>query len=283
MNLSRRDFFGQLMAAGLLATAPGCGTFNLCGCAKPKIGVQLYSVRDLCKKDLPATLRELARLGYSGVEYFEWGMKETPAQLIALSKEVGIKGYGSHIGYDALKPENLSKTFDKLNTLEIPGMCVPWLAFKTADEWKKAADTFNAAAEKAKARGLYIGYHNHQHEFKTKFDGVCAWQVFADRTTKDVVLEYDVGHVVAAGEDPVYWIKKYPGREKVLHAKELYGPGASGILGKPPAGQKGVDWAGVFAATRGVTEYYIVECETNPASYESVKGSIEFLKAQGLA
>ena len=70
MNLSRRDFFGQLMAAGLLTAAPGCGTFNLCGCSKPKIGVQLYSVRELCKKDLPATLRELARLGYTNIVEF---------------------------------------------------------------------------------------------------------------------------------------------------------------------------------------------------------------------
>lgn len=283
MNFTRRDILAQLFAVGALSATAGCNTLGLCSCKKPKIGVQLYSVRDLCTKDLPATLRALKALGYSGVEYFEWGMKQTPAELVALSNEIGIKGYGSHIGIDALKKENLNKTFDKLNTLEIPGMCVPWLNGESESGWKKYAEIFNYAAEEAKKRNLYIGYHNHQHEFRSCYNGVCAWQIFADNTTKDVVLEYDVGHVVAAEEDPVEWIKKYRDRCKVLHAKELYGPGASGILGNPPAGRKGVDWAGVFEATKGVTEYYIVECETNPSSYVSVKGSIEFLKAKGFA
>jgi hypothetical protein len=34
-----------------------------------RIGLQLYSVRDECAKDLPAVLKAVAQMGYAGVEF----------------------------------------------------------------------------------------------------------------------------------------------------------------------------------------------------------------------
>jgi sugar phosphate isomerase/epimerase len=36
---------------------------------KIPIAVQLYSVRDACARDLPGTLKQVARMGYQGVEF----------------------------------------------------------------------------------------------------------------------------------------------------------------------------------------------------------------------
>ena len=39
--------------------------------SKIPIGIQLFSVRSECQKDLPATLKAVSRIGYVGVE--PWG------------------------------------------------------------------------------------------------------------------------------------------------------------------------------------------------------------------
>ena len=38
--------------------------------AKIPIGVQLFSVRDDCARDLPGTLKAVAAMGYEGVEFY---------------------------------------------------------------------------------------------------------------------------------------------------------------------------------------------------------------------
>ncbi|MGN0827559.1 MAG: sugar phosphate isomerase/epimerase family protein [Kiritimatiellia bacterium] len=283
MNLSRKSFLTQL---GLGALGLGTGACTSCpvfGASKPKIGVQLYSIRNLCVKDLAATLKGVAEIGYKGIEFYRWSLKYSPAELKKMLDDNGLVTYGSHTSLSAIFPENLNKTFDELHTLGQPGMCVPWMHYNSVAGWQKIAETFNNAAEKGRKEGLYIGYHCHESDFRDKYDGKTAWEIFADATIEDVVFEYDTANILAAGEDPVTWINRYRRHVKALHVKELYGAKAPGILGQPPPGRKGVDWDAVFAATRGVTKYYIVESETNPGSLDSVKGCFDYLRARGLA
>ena len=88
--------------------------------------------------------------------------------------------------------------------------------------------------------------------------------------------------MVAAGEDPVYWLKKFPGRHRTLHAKEVY-PGP-GILGQAPQGVKGVDWDALFvAAEKDVLEWYIVESEADPKTLDKIAGGFKYLQSKGRA
>jgi sugar phosphate isomerase/epimerase len=153
---------------------------------------------------------------------------------------------------------------------------------KDAAGWVELAKLFDVAQQKAKTCGIRIGYHNHQGEFKDKFDGVSKFQIFFDHVSPEVNMQLDVGHVVAAGEDPLVWIKKYPKRMYTPHAKEVY-PGP-GILGQPGEGKKGVDWDAFLAACEAdVTDWYVVESEANPKSIDNIRGCFEFLKAKGRA
>ena len=69
---------------------------------------------------------------------------------------------------------------------------------------------------------MYCGYHNHTHEFD-KYEGKTYWDCFAERTSKDVVLQQDCGWTATAGYNPADYIKKYPGRTKVTHFKPSRG------------------------------------------------------------
>jgi sugar phosphate isomerase/epimerase len=280
MQFSRRNFV-KAGAAGLaLAAMPSMAQ----SAAKRKIqvGVQLYSVRKLCEKDLVGTLKAIKAMGYAGVEFAGYYGKGS-AELKQILGDLGLVACGTHTGLDTIKPEKIAQTIAFNQEIGNKYLMVPGMGAKTKEDWLNAAKVFSAAAVTAKAAGMYVGYHNHQHEFKDKFDdGTCKWETLFDNASPDVCTQLDVGHVVSAGEDPVKWLKKYPNRSRTLHAKEIY-PGP-GILGKVPEGKLGVKWDEVFAvAEADVTEWYIVESEADAASLENIRGCFEFLKAKGRA
>ena len=65
---------------------------------------------------------------------------------------------------------------------------------------------------------MFCGYHNHTHEFGASGDGDKTWwDLLAERTRNEVVLQMDVGHLTRAGRDPVAYLKKYPGRTRTAH------------------------------------------------------------------
>ena len=153
--------------------------------------------------------------------------------------------------------------------------------FTNPEKSKALAEVFNKAAEILKPLNMACGYHNHTGEFK-KVDNTTYYDLFAERTTKDVVLQQDCGWTVAAGLDPVALMKKYPGRMKSTHFKPA-------VLDKDKAtkkayiGQDSVDWPAVITACRevGGTEWFTVEQENYPdgkTPMECTKISLDGLK-----
>ncbi len=258
--LSRRDFVkSSILTATALTVSP---SLFAQGAASPRISVQLYSVRDACGKDFDAALSELAKMGFAGVEfagYHKYGGKAK--ELRQKLDELGLVAAGTHIGTGSFRGEELKRTIDFHQTIGCKYLVVPGDGDFTNPEKSKAlAELFNQTAETLKPLGMYCGYHNHTHEF-TKVGDTTYWHLFADRTTKDVVLQQDCGWSAAAGYNPVELIKKYPGRTKITHFKPT-------VVGndqskKPILGEDSVDWAAVLAACRqaGGTEWVTVEQE----------------------
>ena len=65
---SRRDFIRQTATASA-ATALASPALFAAQKEKIPLGVQLYSVRKDCEKDLPATLNAVGKIGYQAVEF----------------------------------------------------------------------------------------------------------------------------------------------------------------------------------------------------------------------
>lgn len=280
---SRRDFIQAGATAVVAAPALARAGMLLPGKRKPQVGVQLYSIREYCKKDLPGALAGVKAIGYAGVEFAGYYGKSAK-ELRQLIDDHGLLACGTHTGMGTLAPDKIQETIDYNRIIGNKYLMVPHIGRpKTADECKKIAAELSVAAETAKASGMYVGYHNHQHEFRDKYpDGKCMWELIYDNASPLVCTQMDVGHVVAAGEDPLFWLAKYPNRSRTLHAKEVY-PGP-GILGQVPEGVKGVDWDPLFVAVeKDVIEWYIVESEADPNTLDKIRGGFEFLKAKGRA
>lgn len=278
-SLSRRHF---IQTTALATAALGWVPFARAQKKQPSLSLQLYSIRGDCGKDFDAALAEVAKMGFAGVEFAGYyGYANKGKDLRKRLDDLGLKAAATHIGTGSFRGDALQKTIDFHQELGCKYLIVPGDRDFTDPEKSKAlAETFNEASAKLKPVGMFCGYHNHTGEFK-KDGGKTYWDLFAERTNQDVVLQQDCGWSAAAGYNPVELIKKYPGRTKVTHFKPA-------VIGddkskKPILGQDSVDWAAVYAACveHGGTEWVTLEQEQYPdglTPMESTRRSFAGLK-----
>jgi sugar phosphate isomerase/epimerase len=264
--MTRRGLL-KTTAAGTLACAVPKELFAIAAAAKIGISVQLYSVRDDCGKDFDAALERISKMGFAGVEfagYHKYGGK--PADLKKRLDDLKLKATGTHIGTGQLRGDALKGTVEFHQTIGCKYLIVPGDgAFSNPEKSKEFAETMNKAMETLKPLGMACGYHNHT-EIKNvdKDTGKTYWELFAERTTKDVVLQQDIGWTCAAGLDPVELIKKHPGRTKIPHFKPTVVRNEAGK--KAIIGEDSVPWKPVIEACYAVggTEWFVIEQEAYP-------------------
>jgi sugar phosphate isomerase/epimerase len=259
-TLSRRTFLS------LAATLPLAA--RLRGAAKIPVGLELYRVRNELSKDLFGTVKTVAKMGYEVVEFYSPYYQWTPEMALDVRKlldDVGLKCRSTHNGADAFAPDGLQKAIDLNKTIgsHLVVMASPGGEISGADGWKKVADTLNAAQEKLKPLGMAAGYHNHGPEWKAVDGTKRAMDVLATNTTKDVVLQLDVGTCVAAGADPVAWINANPGRIKTMHCKDWKAGEKQYAVN---FGDGDAPWKAIFDAAEktGGLEFYLIEQEAGP-------------------
>jgi sugar phosphate isomerase/epimerase len=263
-TLSRRDLL-KAGAAGTLALGlPGLAVAKGKGAPKAGLALQLYSVRNDCKDDFDAALARVAKMGFDAVEFAGYhNYQNDPKGLRKKLDDLGLEAAATHIGTGTLVGDNLAKTIDFHKAIGCKYLCVPGdKRFSQPDGSKELAEIFNKVAEELKKVDMYTGYHNHTHEFKTEGDKTY-WELFAERTSEDVVLQQDVGWTTVAGYDPAEMIRKYPGRSQVIHCKPSM---VKGDEGRSILGEDSVKWVPVFEACRDVggTEWLTLEQEAYP-------------------
>ncbi len=273
-TLTRRQFVANsvLASAAVVAGRALAAPAAAAATGKIPISVQLYSVRDLCGKDFDGTLAELAKLGFAGVEFAGYHNYAGKAkELRAKLDELGLKAAATHIGTNTLRPAELQKTIDFHKEIGCKYLIVPGDgAFTNPDKNKELADFFNETAAKLKPLGMACGYHNHTGEFGKTGD-TNYWELFASRTSKDVVLQVDCGWAAAAGQDCADLMKRHPGRMKVVHIKPTVFGAATGK--KAIFGEDSVNWGPILTACRDVggTEWLTLEQEAYPDGKTSME------------
>ena len=274
--VTRREFLGAIGAAGVTL---GLGVAPLAQAADSKkipVGLQLYSVREQCQKDLPGTLAAVKKIGYPAVEfagYYDRSAKD----LRKLLDDNGLVACGTHTPYESVQGDKLKETVEFNRTIGNKFLIVPWMnEAKSKQEWLDRAKLFNEIADKVKPDGMWVGYHAHQHDFK-EIEGVTAWDVFFGNTKAEVIMQLDTSNCCEGGADPVAVLKKYPGRARSIHIK-AFGGGPDAVIGEDK-----VDWKAVFAfcESKGKTQVYVLEHESGKDPLDAVKRSYEALKKMG--
>jgi sugar phosphate isomerase/epimerase len=285
MASDRRSFLASAALLGGAAMLPGCASTSgnrsatAGGRALGKIGLQLYTIRDIFKADPLGTLKKMADIGYSYIEYAD--MPDLPIKHAEFRKAAADVGLTVPSGiYD--NKEWFTDTqmlLDRAEELGNKYVCNSWIdaSQRSLSDILKQADGFNKIGEAAAKRGMKYIYHNHEFEF-AKLDGEdTMFDVLAKNTDpKFANFELDMGWVSQGGADSVAIMKKYPGRIKTCHVKDF-----TADRKMVDVGDGAIDWGRIFAhAYIGGIDYYFVEHDepTAPAD-RAVAKSYNYLRA----
>ncbi|HET6566562.1 MAG TPA: TIM barrel protein [Rhodothermales bacterium] len=257
-NVSRRDFIklttGAIAAAGVMKIQPAFGQSNI------PIAVQLYCVRKEAAQDLPGALSRLSRMGYQGVEFADY-FDRSAKELRQLLDDNGLKAAGTHIYLEDMLGDALPATIEFNQTTGNRNLIVRSLKksqYENKDAILKLADTMNGVAEKLQPHGMRIGYHNHSEIFN-RYDGEMAWNILADNTRKDVILQLDTGNAMeASGVEIVDLVRRNPGRTVTTHIKPYSKSNPNAFLGDDELPWKTI--INLMETTAG-TEWFIIEYE----------------------
>ncbi|MCF0234062.1 MAG: TIM barrel protein, partial [Thermoguttaceae bacterium] len=212
-------------------------------------------------------------------------------QLRKMLDDVGLKGVSTHIGFDAIKGDNLERSAEiayelGFNCLIVPGGLEGRIR-ESRDSNKKVADEMSECAEKAGELGMYVGFHGHTGDFLyIKDTEESAWTTFFNNCDPRVIAQVDVGWCNNAWRkngvklNPVETLAALPGRGKRIHIKsngDVHGCCVADA-------DDPVDWGGVLDVCRTVagTEWFVVEQEQwKVSSMDSARECLDNLKKIG--
>jgi sugar phosphate isomerase/epimerase len=250
------------------------------------LGVQLWSFREQAKPDPVAMLQMTRRMGFTHVETA--GLYGMPAARLADAlRQAGLQATSMHVGYDELKkdPQTVIANAKALGARYVGLAWYPHEGGFTEADARRAVADFNQFGRTLKDAGITFFYHNHGYEPVPYGDGTLLDLMIRETDPSLVAFELDVLWAWLPNVDPVALIRKYPGRFKLMHIKDMK-PGvprgslAGGVADslKAVIGQGQVDWSALMAAAAkdGFVQYYI-EDET-PDPVRNAPRSIAYLE-----
>ena len=238
-----------------------------------QVALELYTVRDETVRDFAGTLRRVAQIGYSGVEFAGYG-NLTAQEMSVLLAETGLLPVSTHLGLDALQGPQLEASIRYCLDIGCSFIVLPWLAneWRTREGIQALAPRLNAIGQRCQEHGITFAYHNHDFEF-TRVDEVYLLDYLLQATDASLVkIELDVYWVAYAGLDPVSYLHTLGNRVVLLHLKDMATDRSMTEVGK---GMLDMQQICAFAQNRGL--WGIVEHDhPQIPSLESAKISLEY-------
>ena len=281
--MKRRHFIQNLSfgAAGLYMSPLLADQFK-----KKSLNVQLYTVRDAVSKNLEGTLERLAGLGYKNIELYGYNgtfFGKTASEFKTILGNTGIKVLSSHhtTGIAMKNKGTISDGWDKaiedVHALGAQYMVCAYLMpnERTPEIYKSLPAMFEKAATATKAAGIQFAYHNHDFEFE-KLDDTLVYDFLLKNTPGDLVkMEMDLYWISKAGQDPVAYFEKYPGRFAMWHVKDM----EAGTKAITEVGNGTIDFDRIFKARKKAgLKYWFVEQDTSKRDmFESLTISRDYL------
>ena len=277
MKTTRRQFIknsgAALASAAILSNMPA--RLLAAGSAKEpfSFGFQIWTIRNDLLNDFTGTLKKMADMGYTQVEMCSplgYGFKSlnemSGTEMKGIIEDAGLKCISSHFTSGELK-NSLDNRIEWASQLGMKQMIQSMPAINlgnaTLDDWRKAAQELNVIAEKTKAAGIQMGYHNHNFEVQ-KIDGQLIYDVLMEELDPDLVkMQFQVA-VIDEGFKAQDFFRKYPGRFISAHLADY----STELKKQVPIGQGVVDWEDLFKAAEktGVQNYFV---EMAPDTFEA--------------
>jgi len=287
--MNRRTFIETSVATAVLTTLPTKAFADEHKISK--VGLQLYTVRDEMKTDFEGTIAKVAAIGYKEMEFAGY-FGHSPKDVRAILDKNGLTSPSSHESYDTVE-KKLPETLEGAHVIGQTFLVCPYIdeKMRTADGYKRVVETFNKVGEASKKAGIQFAYHNHYWEFipDAQLGGKFPYDFLLESTdANNVKMEMDLCWISVAGQDPVAYFKKYPGRFPLVHVKDMkqLPKGAEGPTTNPDkempnmteVGAGVIDWKRIFArAGKAGIQHYFVEHDSPSDSFASITKSYAYL------
>jgi len=284
MSYTRKRFLQQTGSAlGAIALSPAIrDLYEKDNPARiKKIGLQLYTVRDVFEKDPKGVLKQLAAFGYEQIESYErdkgmfWGM--TNIEFKSYMDELGMTIVSCHCDID----KDFERKAAEASAIGMKYLIAAWEGpGKSIDDYKRLAENFNKKAAICKQNGIRFAFHNHSFSF-LPVEGELPQDVLLANTDASLVdFEMDIYWVVAAGQDPEAWLKKYGKRFRLCHIKDRV-KGSTKMEDTCDLGKGSIDYSSILkTAKKNGMEYYLAEQEhyPNSTSMQSAEANAVYMK-----
>lgn len=282
-NINRREFIqtASFAAAGLLSLP----SFMAASKAGKKIGLQLYTLKDIIVSDPKGVLKKIAGFGYKEIETYGsvdgkiFGMPLV--DFATYAKSLGMKITSGHYGLDIIRAANWETTVKEARSIGQEYMACSYMGEnerRTLEDFRQRCKELNKAGEVCKKHGLRLNYHNHSYEFQ-EIEGKLPYDVMLAELDPDKVgMEMDLYWIVNAGLDPVEYFNKYPGRFEQWHVKDMdrSDKNKNSIIGSGT-----IDFKPIFAKAKvsGMKHFYVEQESFTGAPIDAVEASAKYLKS----
>jgi sugar phosphate isomerase/epimerase len=271
-----------LLATGTLMADPTVGTGAT---FKGPVGLQLYSLRDSFKNDVPGTLDKVKAMGFKYVELAgTYGLQ--PVDFKQLLDDRGLVPVAAHFSLD-LYQKDVDSIIREAKTFGVKYVGAAWIPHQgpfTMDQALTTAKTFNTIGKAVAAQGLRFYYHNHGYEFQPHLAGTLMDVLIQKTDPKYVTFQMDLLWTRFPGHDPAALLLKYPGRWELMHLKDLKKgvkgdlSGGTDVRNDVTLGTGQIDFPAVLkAARKSGVKWYFIEDES-PSVEQQVPKSLEYLE-----
>jgi sugar phosphate isomerase/epimerase len=274
-------------------TLTGLGTFSAHAASvgigpgfKGPIGLQLYSLREQFRKDVPGTLDEVKKFGIKYAEVastYDMPPEKFKQELTAR----GIQPIGAHFDYGKYR-DDLDGVVREAKALGLKYAGCAWIPHNDPFDEKtcrEAIALFNRVGEALAKQGLRFFYHVHGYEFQPFGQGTLLDLLMTETNPQFVNYEMDVFWIVHPGQDPVKLLEKYGKRWELMHLKDMKKGTPTGLLtghtdvtNDAALGTGIIDMFSILRTAKKVgVKWYFIEDES-PWSESQIPVSLRYLE-----
>ncbi|AYN67424.1 sugar phosphate isomerase/epimerase [Euzebyella marina] len=264
----------------IIATVAVMATFAM---NAQEVGLQLYSLRNQFKEDVPGTLKIINGWGITKIEGGgTYGLSMDEFQTLLKENDLDVVSVGA--GFEDLE-NNVQKVIENAKAFDAKYVMCAWVPHDDnkwdLEETKHATKVFNKSGKELKKNGITLAYHAHGYEFRPWKDGTLF--DYMAQNAKDFTFELDVYWAHHGGADPLALMKKYPKKFTLMHLKDMENgvegnnTGHEDVETNVVLGEGQVDIAGTVAEAKKLgIEYMFIEDESSRV-VEQVPQSLEYL------
>ena len=221
---------------------------------------------------VPLTLEQVAKLGYTEVEFAGYfGVR--PSQLRRWLDDFGLAAPSAHVSLLDGDLEQISDAAAELGHRYLIQASLPLPELRSLDTYRRVAASLNQAGAAAGKRKLAVAYHNHEFEFRP-LGGMVPYDVLLAETDPSLVwMEMDLYWIAKAGRNPLPYFAAHPGRFRLCHLKDMDQRGRMTEVGGGT-----LDFRGILAQRQKAgLRHFFVEHDEPRDPMGSVRASYNYL------